>query len=257
MSALRARCSTDVTKASFTSQSSYDVRFEWGERGLRALAGHAKLFVIVDVLSFSTCVAMACARGAAVFPYPWKDRRVAEFAAARRALIAGPRWSAESYSLSPASLAAIPADARLVLPSPNGSQLAFLAAESGEVFAGSLRNASAVAARVRARGGSVAVIAAGERWSDDESLRPAAEDLIGAGAIIARLHGSVSPEAALARAAYESAAANLARALRECASGVELAERGFERDVQLAAELDASPVAPLLRDGAFTHERES
>ena len=141
-----------------------------------------------------------------------------------------------------------------MLPSPNGSQLAFLAAESGEVFAGSLRNASAVAARLRARGGPVAVIAAGERWKDDETLRPAAEDLIGAGAIIARLHGSVSPEAALARAAYESAAPKLAQVLRECASGVELAERGFPRDVELAAELDASPVAPVLRAGAFAPE---
>ena len=55
--------------ASFTSQARYDVRFEWGERGLRALAPHVELLVIVDVLSFSTCVALACARGATVFPY--------------------------------------------------------------------------------------------------------------------------------------------------------------------------------------------
>jgi 2-phosphosulfolactate phosphatase len=242
--------------ASFTSQAPYDVRFEWGERGLRALAAEAKLFVIVDVLSFTTCVTVACARGATVLPYRWRDERVAEFAAARSALVASPRRSAHGYSLSPASLLAIPADTRLVLPSPNGSQLAFLAAESGQVFAGSLRNASALAARIRVCGGPVAVIAAGERWNEDESLRPAAEDLIGAGAIIARLHGSVSPEAALARAAYESAAPNLARALLGCASGVELAERGFPGDVELAAELDASPVAPALRDGAFSAERE-
>src|SRR5258706_6002127 len=242
--------------ASFTSQARYDVRFEWGERGLRALAPHVKLFVIVDVLSFSTCVALACARGATVLPYLWKDERVAEFAASRGALVAGSRWNSEGYSLSPASLAAIPAGTQLVLPSPNGSQLALLSAESGEVFAGSLRNASAVAAGLHARGGPVAVIAAGERWKDDETLRPAAEDLIGAGAIIARLHGSVSPEAALARAAYESAAPNLAQVLRECASGLELAERGFARDVELAAELDASAVAPVLHAGAFVPERE-
>jgi 2-phosphosulfolactate phosphatase len=243
--------------AEFTSQSGFDVRFEWGERGVRALAGHARVFVIVDVLSFTTCVSVACARGATVFPYLWKDERVAEFAAARGAQVAGPRWRKEGYSLSPESLLRAPAGERIVLPSPNGSELSFLAAEHGEVFAGSLRNASAVAARVGARSGPVAVIAAGERWKDDETLRPAAEDLIGAGAIIARLHGTVSPEAALARAAYESAAPELARALRQCASGVELAERGFEKDVELAAELDASPAAPLLRAGAFVWERES
>jgi 2-phosphosulfolactate phosphatase len=242
--------------AAFTSQSPYDVRFEWGERGVRALAGHVKRFVIVDVLSFTTCVAVACARGATVFPCLWRDERVTGFAAERRALVAGSRWSSADYSLSPASLAEIPADTRLVLPSPNGSHLSFLAAESGEVFAGALRNARAVAARVRALGGPVAVIAAGERWRDDASLRPAAEDLIGAGAIIAQLHGTVSPEAALARAAYQSAARSLGQVLRDCASGVELAARGFARDVELAAELDASPVAPVLRDGAFRHERE-
>src|SRR5258705_12087380 len=108
---------------SFTSQTGYDVRFEWAEHGLRALAPHVKLFVIVDVLSFSTCVALACARGATVFPYLWKDERVAEFAAARGALVAGSRGNAQGYSLSPASLAAIPAGTRLVLPSPNGPQL--------------------------------------------------------------------------------------------------------------------------------------
>jgi 2-phosphosulfolactate phosphatase len=238
--------------ASFTDQSPSDVRFEWGELGLRALAEHASVFVIVDVLSFSTCVAVACARGATVFPYLWKDERVTAFAAAQGALVASAR-RADGYSLSPASLASIPAGTRLVLPSPNGSSLSFIAAGSGHVLAGSLRNASAVAARARALGGPVAVIAAGERWPD-ASLRPAAEDLIGAGAIIARLHGSVSPEASLAVAAYERAARDLASTLHDCASGRELTQRGFARDVELAAELDASAVAPRLRDGAFARD---
>jgi len=238
--------------ASFTDQTPYDVRFEWGELGLRALAERASVFVIVDVLSFSTCVALACARGAEVLPYPWKDERVGEFAAARRALVASPRRES-GYSLSPASLADIAAGTRLVLPSPNGSSLSFGAAEAGHVLAGALRNASAVAARARALGGPVAVVAAGERWPD-ASLRPAAEDLIGAGAIVARLHGSVSPEASLAAAAWARAERDLAGALHDCASGRELVQRGFARDVELAAELDASPAAPRLRDGAFARD---
>ena len=41
-----------------TDQRDYGVRFEWGERGLVALAARGTThFVIVDVLSLSTCVA--------------------------------------------------------------------------------------------------------------------------------------------------------------------------------------------------------
>ena len=240
--------------AHFTSQSGFDLRFDWGESGLAALAQEAATFVVVDVLSFTTCVSVACARGAAVLPFPWKDERVGAFAAERGALVAGSRWDASAWSLSPASLVALPTGARIVLPSPNGSELSFRAAESGAVYAGSLRNASAVAARLRGPR-PVAVIAAGERWPDAR-LRPAAEDLIGAGAILARLEGTRSPEAELACAAWRAAEPELARVLRACASGVELAERGFARDVELAAELDADPVAPRLRAGVFEHEAE-
>ena len=237
----------------FSSQSGYDVRLEWGERGLQALAAEAKVFAIVDVLSFSTCVALACARGAEVLPYPWKDGGAAAYAAARGAALAGARGSPGALTLSPASLAEIPAGMRLVLPSPNGSELSFAAARLGAVFAGSLRNAARVAERLAAGPRPVAVIAAGERWPDG-SLRPALEDLVGAGAIVARLHGKVSPEAALARAAFERVAGALERTLFDCASGRELVERGFPRDVALAAELDASPVAPRLAGDAFAAE---
>jgi len=237
----------------FSSQSGFDVRFEWGERGLRALSAEAGAFAIVDVLSFSTCVALACARGAEVLPYPWKDGGAAAYAAARGAALAGARGAPGALTLSPESLVAVRAGTRLVLPSPNGSELSFAAAELGPVFAGSLRNAARVAERLAALAGPVAVIAAGERWPDD-SLRPALEDLVGAGAIVARLPGSLSPEAALARAAFERVAGALERTLFECASGRELVERGFPRDVALAAELDASPVAPRLAGDAFAAE---
>jgi 2-phosphosulfolactate phosphatase len=240
----------------FSSQSGYDVRFEWGERGLRALAAEARLFAIVDVLCFSTCVALACARGAEVLPYPWKDGGAAAWAAARGATVAGARGAPGALTLSPESLATVAAGTRLVLPSPNGSELSFAAARLGQVFAGSLRNAASVATRLAALPGPVAVIAAGERWPDD-SLRPAVEDLVGAGAIVARLHGKLSPEAALARAAFERVASALEPTLFDCASGRELVERGFPNDVALAAELDASPVAPRLEGEAFAAGRTS
>jgi 2-phosphosulfolactate phosphatase len=236
----------------FTRQSGFELCFDWGESGLRALAATARSFVIVDVLSFTSCVTLACARGATIYPYPWKDVRVSAFAREQKAQLAGARGSGR-YSLSPASLSAVAAGERLVLPSPNGSQLAFLAAEHGEVFAGSLRNPTALARRLARAPRPIAVIAAGERWPDG-ALRPCVEDCLGAGGLLMQLDGQASPEACLARAAFDSASRDLRGALRGCASGLELIQGGWEADVLLAAELDADPVAPLLRDEAFAAE---
>jgi 2-phosphosulfolactate phosphatase len=85
-------------------------------------------------------------------------------------------------------------------------------------------------------------------------LRPAVEDLLGAGAVLAALaqHGTYreSPEAAGARAAYEGAR-SVPDAVRRCASGVELTDAGFGEDVEVAVEVDASSVVPVLTGGAF------
>jgi 2-phosphosulfolactate phosphatase len=145
----------------------------------------------------------------------------------------------------------------LVLPSPNGSAIA-AAAASGTVVAACLRNARAVAAWIAGNRGDrpaapVTVIAAGERWPDG-SLRPALEDLLGAGAVISALVQSgafaVSPEAAAARALH-AATASVPDAVRRGGSGVELHIGGYGRDVDIAVELDASDVVPVLMDGAF------
>src|SRR5207244_85897 len=92
------------------------------------------------------------------------------------------------FSLSPSSfLNAAPAT-RVVLPSPNGASLT-LAADGCKVFAGCLRNASAVAEAAQRAGTRVAVIPAGERWPGG-SYRPCLEDLLGAGAVLARMRGT-------------------------------------------------------------------
>src|SRR5262249_30252535 len=104
-------------------QSGFDVRCEWGENGVQHLAPDADVVVILDVLSFSTCVDIANSRGAIVFPYRWKDESAAAFAASVNAELAGVRRRGDGYSLSPASLSDIPSGTRLALPSPNGSAL--------------------------------------------------------------------------------------------------------------------------------------
>src|SRR2546422_3286711 len=139
------------------------------------------------------------------------------------AILADPRRNPSMYSLSPASLTGIPTGTRLVLPSPNGATLT-LAAQPTPVLAGCLRNAGAVAAVARTYGRKIAVIPAGERWEDDGSLRPAFEDLIGAGALISHLDGQRSPEALGALAAFRAVEAGPDPAVRQCSSGKELVD---------------------------------
>ncbi len=97
----------------------------------------------------------------------------------------------------------------------------------------------------------VAVVPAGERWPD-RSLRPAVEDLWGAGAVLASLDPSLlSPEARVARDAYAGFAERPLEHLTTCASGRELVEKGFADDVAVAGRLSTSDGVPVLDRGAF------
>jgi len=116
------------------------------------------------------------------------------------------------------------------------------------VLAGCLRNAAAVArAALRlAAGCPVGVVPAGEHWPDG-SLRPAVEDLLGAGAVLHHLGLPPCPEARVARDAFRAAGSEVAALVRAGRSG----QRGFAGDVELAVQEGCSAAAPLLRDGAF------
>src|SRR5215470_2716838 len=231
-------------------QQEFDIRCEWGAHGVAVLAPVSDVVIIIDVLSFSTSVEVAVTQGAIVFPYRWRDDTALAYAVAGGATLADPARHSSRYSLSPASLTAIPSGTRLVLPSPNGATLT-LAAKPTPVLAGCLRNAEAVAAVAQKYGHKIAVIPAGERWKEDGSLRPAFEDLIGAGAIISHLDGQRSPEARVALAAFRAVEAELDQALRQCSSGKELLEWGLAPDVMLAAQLNVSTCAPVLVNDAY------
>jgi len=226
---------------------------EWGREGARQCAGHAAAVIVVDVLSFSTCIDVAVSRGATVYPFESGDFTAASKAArALGAELAGARGDTKyRYSLSPISLASIPTGTKLLLPSPNGSAIS-AAAHSGTVLAGCLRNARAIAERVAAlaKGGAIAVIPAGEQWPDG-SLRPAIEDLIGAGAILHELDAKCSPEAKIAREAFRYSLPRLANIIRNCVSGRELIDRGFSEDVEIALSVNTSEATPTLRKGAY------
>jgi 2-phosphosulfolactate phosphatase len=229
------------------------VKSEWGLQGIEVLRPQVSVLVIVDILSFSTAVDIATGRGGHVLPFPSGNREAAQAAAnSASAVLAAPRRAGGGQvSLSPRTLSTLAAGTRIMLPSPNGSRLS-LHAGSRPVIAGCLRNAEAVAqlALKLANGGIIGVIPAGELWPDG-SLRPAIEDLLGAGAIIHALDGRPSAEALVARDSYRSAANELDTMIRASVSGQELITEGFAEDVELALEVGVSTNAPLLIDGAY------
>lgn len=232
-----------------SQQSGFDIRCEWGSEGLKNLADSCSSLIIIDVLSFCTAIDVCIARGALVYPYPHKTDTAHQFAGDKNATLASSERSTHKYSLSPTSLKEIPPGTRLVLPSPNGSALSF-AAPNIPTFAACLRNARAVASAAQQIGGPICIIAAGETW-ENGTLRPAAEDLVGAGAVVDALQGSKSPEAELACASFWQFKSYLGAFLKSCTSGQELAIKGFSDDIELAAALNSSSCVPYLEDGAF------
>jgi 2-phosphosulfolactate phosphatase len=237
-------------------QAGYTVRFGWGPAGVTTLAPYSDVVVVVDVITFSTAVAVAIERGCRIYPHPWdppsaqaRGRELGVPVAVSRSAVS----AEEPYSLSPTTLSRAPAGMSIVLPSPNGSALSMAASQHPvQVVAGSLRNAFAVARFARKQGAVISVIAAGERWADG-GLDLALEDMIGAGAIIDGLRRRRrSPEATAAAVVFRQARKQgLRQTLRECVSGREMRRREYGEELDWAAALNVSALVPALRDGAF------
>jgi len=236
------------------AQDGFSAGFDWGPVGAEVVAGD--IVALVDVLSFTTAVTVAADRGIAVCPYRWRDETAAAYAEQWDATVAVGRSEAGpgDVSLSPATIRRAEGVSRLVLPSPNGSTIAKQLIDGGAtVLAVSLRNRQAAADWVNehAAGRRVVAIAAGERWTDG-SLRPAVEDLWGAGGFLSALDDDdLSPEAQAAVAAYDAVADDLPKLLHDCAGGRELTQYGYPEDVAIAAEVDESRSVPMLEGGTM------
>ncbi|MCC7439330.1 MAG: 2-phosphosulfolactate phosphatase [Armatimonadetes bacterium] len=237
----------------------WEVDLAWGRRGARDAAARGDVMVVVDVLSFSTAVATAVAHGGAVYPCGKQDD-VTAIAQSVGAAVAVHRRNAVAgqFSLSPLSFCSMQPGQRVVLPSPNGSVCSHYGRHIPALFAGALVNAAATAsaamiecAKHRQR---LTIICAGERWEDDfeqEGMRVAIEDYLGAGSIISQIAAPKSPEAILCELAFSASRETLSELLHGCCSGRELTERGFRGDVDHAQQLDCYPVAAVLSNGCF------
>jgi 2-phosphosulfolactate phosphatase len=145
------------------------------------------------------------------------------------------------------------------VPSLNGSACSAVAQQGASVVAGCLLNARAVAGYCLRRqdksGAGVTVVACGERWNDaradEDRLRPAIEDYLGAGAILSHVELGLSPDAIVCRAAFRGMQEFLDTLIWNSPSGQELQDKGLEDDVHYCARLDAIAVVPVLSDGAF------
>lgn len=243
-------------------QEGFRCRHDWGRLGARAAAERGDIVVIVDTLRFSTAVAAAIDLGAWIYPCATATQ-AAELQARVGGEIAAWQAAPDRYSLSPRSYARAEPFERIILPSPNGATCIGFGKDAPYLFAGAPVCTSAVAAAVTRLmddlGLSVTVVSCGERRQqdsgEDEAMRPAIEDYLGAGAILARLPTERSPEAEVCAAAFEASKDQLADLLWECESGRELRAKGLGEDVHFAAEVDRFACVPELWAGEFLRVR--
>lgn len=212
-------------------QSPYRSRVEWGKRGAREAAERGDILIIVDVLSFSSTVTTAVNYGAIIYPYPpyLDGKKYAEKVGAE--YILGRREASEmgKPTLSPVSFQQDHANKKYVLSSLNGAFCTWIASEIPALLIGSLLNAASVASTANQLSyinkANITVIPCGEQWCDgrenEDNLRPAVEDYLGAGAILTNLKGSKSPEAEICKAAFQNSEGKLEDWIWDCGSGRE------------------------------------
>jgi len=190
---------------------------------------------------------------AIVYPYRWKDATGSNFA---RDVDATTRWSTQAVTTCRSHrrrFDKLASNARVVLPSPNGATLSGLTGRT-PTLAGCLRNADAGRAARRAKAIGSRVCRDFPPANDGPTARygPCFRGLAWRGA---RLFDICSvqcrPKTNAAREVYGLHERHLTERLRECASGRELIEQGWEEDVVLASEIGASVAAPMLIDGAY------
>jgi 2-phosphosulfolactate phosphatase len=244
-------------------QHPFHCKLDWGQRGALRAVQRGDILVVVDTLSFSTAVATAVNYGGFVCPCPEGEdpvklaRRIGGEAAVRRADV--PQKG--HFSLSPLTYVNLSPGTRIVLSSPNGATCSHCSRQVPYLFIGALLNARAVASAVSNvlngmdSSACMTVIACGEREStlpENNPIRFAVEDYLGAGAILSYLGFEKSPEARVCQSAFADNKKNMRNILWECESGRELRAEGFGKDVEFASQLNLYDSVPVMRNGFFS-----
>lgn len=237
------------------NQAPHRIRLYRGHQGAQDAAQQGHILVVIDTLSFSTAAITAVHRGGIVFPCAKTEDPIA-FAQKHNAEPAVGRNDVPHkgrFSLSPQTLDMDLTDTRIVLSSPNGATCSRYGRDVPYLFVGSLINAKAIANvlthLLQTTNHTIVLLACGERWQTpnvDGDLRWALEDDLGAGAILSHLNGDKSPEAIAVEGTFRAVQPHLTETLQNCASGRELADRGFLHDVQFAAQRDKFATVPYM-----------
>lgn len=243
------------------SQSSYECKVEWGRRGAREAAERGDIVIIVDVLSFSSTVVSALKYEALIYPYPphLDGKEYASSLGAEYILGRAESSKIGKPTLSPVTFNPEHANKKYVLSSMNGSFCTWIASKIPALLIGCLLNAASVAHAANQlkseTKANITVVPCGEQWEsvreNEDSLRPSMEDYLGAGAILANLQGSQSPEAIICAGAFKSVKQRVDTLMWESGSGRELRNRGYGDDVKHCTRLNVYETVPILHSNHF------
>ncbi len=218
-------------------------------------------FVMVDVLRASTTITTAIANGAAsVAPYPTvEEARAAKDAAGDDALLCGERGGRklEGFDLGNSPTEYTPETVtgkQLIFASTNGSVALSMAPPQSEVLVGGFVNLTKVAERVAKLDRTTIIACAGKLG------RVALEDMVGAGAIFAKLWElvpdlqPVGDSAQAVQIAWDRYKSDPAMALWQSEHGRYLIEVGFGSDLSLCADVDSVPALARREGGVLIND---
>ncbi len=208
--------------------------------------------VVLDVLRATSTMVTALGNGAKeirLFPEP-EDALAAKPQVAGPVILGGERDCLKMPGFdignSPAEyVTEVIGGATILMNTTNGTRALLAARDARQVFVGSLLNVGATAEALldQLDQGDTLILCAGTNG------QPAAEDIIGAGAILWQLLQKTyrvdlpfTDTAWIAYHAFSAARQRLGAALRLGRGGVNLIEAGLEDDIDLCATIDARPL---------------